>query len=100
MADFATRAQVALDAGFRSRVGIAITLVALQATSERQASPTWTRKRIDLAFTVLRDPQSAIVRFALALAALDLPLTATDAELAAKTHELWDGIAGVSPEDR
>jgi hypothetical protein len=40
------------------------------------------------------------VRFALALAALDLPLTATDAELAAKTHELWDGIAGVSPEDR
>jgi hypothetical protein len=100
LADFATRAQVAQDATFRARVGIALTRVALRQSDEAKTKPTWTRKRLDLATVVLRDPAGAANRFALILAAQDVPLSATDAELENLTGDAWDAVSGVGVEDR
>jgi len=99
MADFAARAQVAADAGFKTRVGIALTRVAIQVASESQPRPEWTRKRVDLGMTVLRDPQASAARFALMLASQDVPLSATDDELETFTRQVWDAVAGVSVVD-
>jgi hypothetical protein len=100
MATFAERAQVATNAEFRARVAIALTRVALRCGEENKASASWTRKRVDLAVLVLRDPQGATARFALVLAAMDVPLTATDEELEALTYQAWDAVSGVGQDDR
>jgi len=100
MADFATRALVAADAGFRTRVGIALTRVAVAVADEAQTNPQVTRKRSELGATVLRDPQGSAVRFALMLASQDVPLTATDDELETLTRQVWNAVAGVSIIDR
>jgi hypothetical protein len=100
VATFAERAQVAQDVGFRARVGIALTRVAITVPTEAKPRPAWTSKRIDLATRVLVDPQAMAARFSLILASQDVPLAATDEELETKTREAWDAIAGVAPEDR
>jgi hypothetical protein len=100
VADFATRAQVAVDVGFRTRVGIALTRVALRQSDETQPTPLWTRKRVQLAEAVLRDPQAMANRFALVVASQDVPLTATDDELETFVRQAWDAVAGVGVEDK
>ena len=100
MPDFAARAAVAQDAGFRARIGIALTRVAVQVMGEAVATPTWTRKRASLAEAVLRDPQAMANRFALIVAANDIPTAATDAELETQVRDAWDSISGVLLEDK
>lgn len=100
MVDFAARAQIAQDAGFRARVGIALTRVAVQVAAESQPRPDWTRKRVDLGATVLRDPQASANRFALMLASQDVPVDATDDTLETLCRQVWDAVAGVSAVDK
>ena len=100
MATFTERYQVATDAGFRARVGIALTRVAMQVMGEAKATEAWTRKRANLAEAVLRDPQQMANRFALIVASNDIPLSATDAELESQVRDAWDSIAGVLLSDK
>ena len=67
---------------------------------EQVAKPVWNRKRVSLAESVLRDPQSMAVRFALIVAANDVPLAATDQELETQVRDAWDAIAGVELADK
>lgn len=100
MADFAGRALVAVDAGFRQRVGIAMLRVAIRAAEEAQPRPVWTRKRVVLAQSVLGDPPGALARFAWAVASQDLSTSSTDAEIEQAVAQVWDAVAGVSVDDR
>lgn len=100
MGTFAERYTVSQDAGFQVKAGIAAVRVATQVMTETAATVAWDKKRRALAMTVLSDPVTIAGRFALLLAAQDVPATETDAAVETMVTSLWDSIAGVTAEDR
>ena len=100
MADFLTRFAVYNEGSFKARVGIAAAGVAYQAISEGSPTVVWTRKRAALAWQVLSDPVGVTDRFALILAALDVPVDVPDEALQNMIRSGWDALAGVTAEDR
>lgn len=99
MATFLERYTLSQLGAFQARVGIAVIRVATSVISESTASTAQTRKRADLARTTLADPVAVALRWALVLAAADVPGDATDETLEGFVTDLWDPVAGVTAED-
>lgn len=99
MATFAERYTVSQQAAFRIRAGIAAVLVASQVMTEKAATVVVDRKRRALALTVLTNPGTVADRFALILAAQDVPADATDETIQFVVWEMWDSIAGIETDD-
>lgn len=99
MADYATRYTVATTSAFKVKVGIAAVIVATQVISESTGNVERDRRRVTLARYVLENPTTVADRFALILAAQDVPASETDESVTNLVLGLWDAIAGVSAED-
>lgn len=99
MATFAERYTVSQQAAFKVKAGIAAVLVATQVMQDKAQTVVVDRKRRALALTVLTNPGTIADRFALILAAQDVPAEATDENIQAMVWEMWDSIAGVETDD-
>lgn len=99
MGSFAERYAVSQQASFKVKAGIAAVLVATQVMTEKAATVVVDRKRRALALTVLTNPQAITDRFALILAAKDVPADSTDETIQTMVWELWDSIAGIETDD-
>lgn len=101
MATFAERYVTFNDQAFQQRVGIALTRVAYAVLGETvPGRHALNGKRWTLARQVLADPLGMTQRFALLLAAHDVPADATDEVLENIVRQGFDQVAGVTPEDR
>jgi hypothetical protein len=99
MATFAERYTVSQTAGFKVKAGIAAVLVASQVMTEKAATVVVDRKRRALAMTVLTNPSAITDRFALILAAQDVPADASDESIHTMVWQMWDAIAGIETDD-
>jgi hypothetical protein len=99
MASFADRYAASQSPDMQVKAGIAAVLVAVQVMTETAPTVAVDRKRRALALAVLADAQGIAARFALILAAQDMPSTDPDEVIQAKVLELWDAIAGVDRDD-
>lgn len=101
MATFAERFVVYSDGGFQQRTGIALARVAYAVLGETvPGRHVLNTKRWTLARQVLADPVGMTQRFALLLAAHDVPLEAPDETIEEILRQGFDQVAGVTPEDR
>lgn len=101
MATFAERYVIFNDQAFQQRVGIALARVAFAVLGETvPGRHALNGKRWALARQVLADPIGMTQRFALLLAAHDVPAEAPDDTIEAILREGFDQVAGVTPEDR
>lgn len=100
MASFLTRFGVYNDNTFKARVGIAAVGAAVAVASENVMRPAVNRKRAALSALVLANPATVADRFALILAAQDVPVDEPDEALQNHIRDVWDAIAGVTAEDR
>jgi len=95
-------AVLAEDQAFQNRVRMSIVNTATAVASE----PSTTKNHVDdkrstLAKSVLNDPQSYVQRFTNAMIrAGSLTTTSTDANLDAAASAVWNGMAGVTSEDK
>lgn len=99
MPTYAERYTVSQGGGFQVKAGIAAVLVATQVMTEKAATVTVDRKRRALALIVLTSPEAIAARFALIIAAQDVPADATDESIHTMVWNLWDSIAGVETDD-
>jgi hypothetical protein len=100
MGTFADRYAASQDPAMQIKAGIAAVITAIQAMVDSSDKVAVDRKRKALAMTVLSDPLNIAARFALIIAAQDVPATDPDASILAMVQQLWDPIAGVTDDDR
>lgn len=100
MATFAERYLIYNTPEFQQRVGIALARVAYAVLGETvPGKHVLNGKRWTLARQVLQDPIGLTQRFALLLAAHDVPLSETDENIENILRQGFDQVAGVTPED-
>lgn len=101
MATFAERYLIYNTPEYQQRIGIGLARVAYTVLGETiPGRHVQNAKRWALSRQVLADPIGMTQRFALLLAAFDVPIAETDENIENMIRQGFDQVAGVTAEDR